>query len=102
MTALDEMRGGLVDADLGGHVFKKRVALQGRGKRAGARTIVATRWGPRWIYLYGFEKSERTNISSEELKSLQKLAKILLDLSTEEIDVAIEAGDLVELRGIEA
>jgi hypothetical protein len=29
--------------DLGGGVVKKRVALPGRGKRGGARTIVASR-----------------------------------------------------------
>ncbi len=31
-----EMSQGLVDADLGGHVMKKRVALPGQGKRGGA------------------------------------------------------------------
>ncbi len=36
--AVGEMVGGLVDADLGGDVLKKRVALHGRGKRGGART----------------------------------------------------------------
>nr|WP_263469118.1 type II toxin-antitoxin system RelE/ParE family toxin [Stenotrophomonas sp. CFS3442] len=32
------MEGGLVDADLGGGIFKKRVALPGRGKRGSVRT----------------------------------------------------------------
>ena len=40
--AVYEIAQGLVDADLGGHLLKKRVALQGQGKRSGARTIVAT------------------------------------------------------------
>jgi hypothetical protein len=31
-AAVDEMRRGLVDADLGGGVFKKRATLHGRGK----------------------------------------------------------------------
>lgn len=35
--AVSEMAQGLVDADLGGHVVKKRVALPGQGKRGGAR-----------------------------------------------------------------
>ena len=37
-----EMVSGLVDADLGGDVLKKRVALPGRGKRGGIRTLVTT------------------------------------------------------------
>jgi hypothetical protein len=41
-TAVSEMNEGLIDADLGGDVVKKRVALPGRGKSGGARTIVAT------------------------------------------------------------
>lgn len=45
---------GLIDADLGGHVVKKRLALPGQGKRGGARTIVATRLADRWFFLYGF------------------------------------------------
>jgi len=33
-AAVDEMERGLIDADLGGHVVKKRVAVGGRGKTA--------------------------------------------------------------------
>lgn len=40
-SAVVEMEQGLIDARLGGHVVKKRVALPGRGKRGGARTLVA-------------------------------------------------------------
>ncbi len=31
-AAIEEITNGLIDADLGGHVMKKRVALQGQGK----------------------------------------------------------------------
>jgi len=54
--AVEEMKNGLVDADLGGGVFKKRVALPGRGKSGGARTLIATNKADRWIFIYGFEK----------------------------------------------
>lgn len=46
-AAVEEMSQGLVDADLGGDVLKKRVALPGQGKRGGARTIVATKMAGR-------------------------------------------------------
>ena len=41
-AAVVEMSQGLIDADLGGGVVKKRVGLAGRGKWGGARTLVAT------------------------------------------------------------
>lgn len=43
--AVHEMSQGLIDADLGGGVVKKRVGLANRGKRGGARTLVATNKG---------------------------------------------------------
>lgn len=52
-----EMARGLVDADLGGGLFKQRVARIGQGKRGGYRTIVATRKSGAWFFLYGFAKS---------------------------------------------
>jgi len=35
-AAVHEMAQGLIDADLGGGIVKKRVGLAGRGKRGGA------------------------------------------------------------------
>ncbi len=54
--AIQEMVQGLIDADLGGGVVKKRVGLAGRGKSGGARTLLATNKGSRWFFVYGFEK----------------------------------------------
>jgi hypothetical protein len=56
-AAVEEMASGLIDADLGGHVYKKRVPVPGRGKRGGARTILGSNLGDRWFFLYGFEKN---------------------------------------------
>jgi hypothetical protein len=39
-AAVEELEDGLIDAELGGHVVKKRVALPGRGKRGGSCTLV--------------------------------------------------------------
>ncbi|MHB1618513.1 MAG: type II toxin-antitoxin system RelE/ParE family toxin [Sulfuricella sp.] len=51
-AAVAEMAQGLVDVDLGGGVVKKRVGLAGRGKRGGARTLVATNKGSRWFFVF--------------------------------------------------
>src|SRR5690606_1307676 len=62
--AVFEMAQGLYDADLGGRVVKKRIALPGQGKRSGARTIVATTMAERWFFLYGFRKNEQIGRAS--------------------------------------
>ena len=95
--AVSEMVGGLVDADLGGDVLKKRVALPGRGKRGGARTLVATRRASRWFFVFGFDKNEKANVSRTELEALQWLAKQLLDLSGAQLEVAAQDGSLQEI-----
>lgn len=95
--AVDEMQRGLVDADLGGHVVKKRVALAGRGKSGGARTIVATKMVDRWFFLFGFAKNEQANIDQDELKFLQEVAKDLLALSDAQLQTALAAGEMTEV-----
>lgn len=88
---------GLIDADLGGHVVKKRVALPGQGKHGGARTIVATKLADRWFFLYGFGKNERANIDKDELKVLQEVAKDLLGFDDRQLATALVAGEIVEV-----
>ena len=96
--SVTEMEAGLIDADLGGQVVKKRIALPGRGKRGGARTIVATNRGDRWYFIFGFGKNERANIDKNELRALQELASDLLGQDAAGIIAALKADELVELR----
>ena len=96
--AVQEMEQGLIDADLGGCVVKKRIGLAGRGKRSGARTLVATNKDNRWFFLFGFEKNERANISNEEKEALQTLAKDLLSRTAHELDNAVLTGALQEIN----
>ena len=95
--AVVEMRRGLIDADLGGGVVKKRVPLPGRGKSGGARTLVATNRDDRWFFLYGFAKNDRDNVRADELEALQNLAADLLRLSRADLDAWVEAGALHEI-----
>ena len=60
-VAVDEMERGLIDADLGGHVVKKRVAVGGRGKSSGVRTLLAYKSGDKAFFVYGFAKNARMN-----------------------------------------
>lgn len=96
--AVQEIEQGLVDADLGGHVFKKRVALSGRGKSGGARTLLAYNKDDRTFFMYGFVKNQRANIKPDELKALKLLAEQLLSLNNQALDKAIKAGELIEVK----
>ena len=87
--AIIEMVAGLIDADLGGSVYKKRVPLLGRGKSGGARVLVATKHADRWFLLYGFGKNERANIDDRELVALQKLASALLSMTSVQLEHAV-------------
>jgi hypothetical protein len=95
--AVDEMTAGLIDADLGCGVYKKRVPMAGRGKRGGARVIVGTNFGTRWFFLFGFEKNERATIDDKELAVLQKAAAIFLEMDANALDRALAAGELTEM-----
>lgn len=70
------MSHGLIDAHLGRSIVKKRVAINGKGKRGGARTIVATKKEDRWFFVFGFIKNEQANISTKELAALTELANL--------------------------
>lgn len=98
LEAVEEMEKGLIDADLGCNVYKKRVKLPGMGKRGGARIIVATKLLKRWYLIFGFSKNDRSNISNDELLSFQEAAKRLLQLSDREIESAIHANQLEEIK----
>ena len=66
LAAVDEMERGLIDADLGGNLVKKRVAIGGQGKRGGARTLLAYKVGNKAFFIYGFAKNVRANLSTDE------------------------------------
>ena len=95
--AVEEMAAGLIDADLGGGVVKKRVGLAGRGKRSGVRTLVATNKDTRWFFVFGFEKSDRANTSVEELEALQAIASDLLIRTEKQLDDTVADGMLQEI-----
>ena len=97
LNAVEEMVQGLIDADLGGGVVKKRIGLAGRGKRGGARTLVATNKGNRWFFVFGFEKNERANIADDELEALRDIAEQLLARTGSQLDEAVKEGTLQEI-----
>lgn len=88
---------GGVDAVLGGSLIKQRVARDGGGRSGGYRTIIAYRMAARSIFLYGFAKNERPNITSDDLDMLKKLAQRFLVMTDAEVRKAIVEGELIEV-----
>ena len=66
-TAAVEIAAGRYDTDLGGCLFKKRLARTGGGKRGGYRTLVGYKRAnsERFIFLYAFAKSDKANITDK-------------------------------------
>lgn len=95
--AVEEMTNGLIDAELGGHVYKKRVPLPGRGKRGSVRTIVGTKLGDRWFFMFGFEKADRSTIDARELAVLQKVAAAFLAMDARLLSHAMVEGEITEI-----
>ena len=90
--AVEEIEAGQVDANLGGNVYKKRIALKGRGKRGGARILLIYRAGDVVFFMSGFAKSDREDIDENELKSLKDIAKDLLNYGNRELDILVKSG----------
>jgi hypothetical protein len=91
------MAEGLYDADLGGGLFKKRIARPGQEKRSGFRTLVATNRGDQWFFVFGFPKNERSNIDKNEEEALKKLAIELLSLTSKALEIAKQNDELIEV-----
>jgi hypothetical protein len=102
LAAVDEMRRGRVDAELGGGLIKQRVARRGKGKRGGLRTLLAADRRERWIFIYGFAKTERGNVDDAELRALRRLARTYLAMSESTILRLLDAGELLEVRNGDA
>ena len=91
---------GQVDGDLGGYLFKKRIARAGGGKSGGFRTILCFRKtnSERIFFLHGFPKNDIGNISAREEKALRLVAKSLVDLTDAQLNTLEVKGALRALK----
>jgi hypothetical protein len=92
-----DARRGLIAADLGGGVIKRRIARRGQGKSGGFRTLIVFRSGIRAVFVHGFAKNEKDNIEKDELAALKKLAAELLAYDDKATARAIASGALAEV-----
>ena len=88
---------GLIDANLGGNLYKQRIALPGRGRSGGARAIIATRFAGIVVFLYGFEKNERESVTEREIELYRGIARELLAMNENQTACALAEGVLWEV-----
>jgi hypothetical protein len=79
-----EMSRGLLGDRLGAHIYKKRLKVEGRGKRGGARAIVLYKDKDVTLFLYGYLKNDQANISQNEERQLRLFASEFMRLSSPE------------------
>jgi len=97
-TALSELEAGHFEANLGGYLYKKRVRFEGQGKSGSGRTIICYKKEDRAIFIHGFAKNEKENLSPKELHVFKEFSRIIMKLSASEIQIAIENGDFIEVE----
>lgn len=95
--AVERAGRGLIDADLGSGLIKQRVARPGQGRSRSYRTVIAYRSGVRCFFMYGFAKSERGNINSQELYVLKRTAQVLMGMTDAEIAISLAEKELTEI-----
>lgn len=96
--AIDEIERGLFDASLGNGLYKQRVARKGQGKRGGYRTILAFKEKDRSVFMYGYPKNDRANISDKEEAVYKKLAAYYLGVPDNKLENLITIGELFEVK----
>ena len=96
--AIAEMNTGLIDANLGACLFKKRIAMPSRGKRGSWRALLGFQAGKKAFFLYLFPKNSRENIEDDEMKALKRLTRYYLSLKPSEIKTALKCGELIEVK----
>jgi len=79
-----EMSRGLLGDRLGAHIYKKRLKVEGRGKRGGARAIVLYKDKDVTLFLYGYLKNDQADISQNEERQLRLFASEFMRLSSPE------------------
>lgn len=96
-----ELEDGLIHADLGGGVFKQRVARKGQGKSGGYRVIVLYKTGKLALFVHGFSKSEEDNISPAQEDKFKDMSRVYLGLSEKLLNKLVANKEFMEVQWYE-
>ena len=96
--ALERTIKGSGVVDLGGNVYKIRIAKNGQGRSGGFRTILIYKKGKRSLFIYGFEKNNQDNIDKGTLADYKKYATTFLDYTETDINRLVDNGTIFLLE----
>ena len=85
-------------SDLGGGVFKARVARKGEGSSGGYRVITLLRHQDKAFLVGAYAKNAKSNLSKTELQEFKLKAKDYLSLSIDQINTQLALGLLREIE----
>ncbi len=93
LQAVEQIKNGKIDARLGRHLIKQRIARTGGGKSGGYRSIIVYVMGDRILFVHAFPKNEKANLDAHELELYRDAAKVLVELP---VDALLQA-DWIEI-----
>lgn len=99
--AAREIEQGLFEADLGGGVCKKRVAVPGQGKSGSTRTLVAKKHDDAIFFLVGRKKNQPgSDFSDKEVDAAKIIASGLQAAEAQKLDELLADGILKEICNV--
>jgi len=95
---IDRGIAGNFEADLGGYLYKKSPRFAGKAKAVVCEPLFVTKKAIGQFLFMVLLKMKNRNLSKKELIAFKELSKILLRLTPEEITIAIDNKDLIEVK----
>ena len=95
---IENLSNNLGTTDLGSGLYKIRTPKLGQGKSGGFRTLVVFREADIAIFIYGFAKTDKDNLDSQELRYFKKLAKDLLQIENKKYIELEKQGIFISLK----
>lgn len=97
LDAAQNVRAGCADADLGGGVFKQRLARKGRGKSGGYRCVMLFDGHKSTFVVYCFAKKDLASLRESEVDAFKKMAKHVFSLTEGQLGTLIANGQFEEV-----
>ena len=60
--------------------------------------LIAVRWKKRYVFMTGFAKNEKENLSDDELETAKDIASGWLKADASQIKCALKEGELKEIK----
>ena len=80
-AAISEIQQGRFEANLGGHLYKKRIRFAGQGKSGSGRTIICYKRDDRALFIHGFAKKRKRQLIQKGTSCPQRIDVVFRNLS---------------------